>query len=56
MTKYLTGKPFSVACSRGNLTDTEYFVRVGALVYCPTCKTEKAPQHEHSTNTDRKGN
>lgn len=45
MTKFMTGKPFSVPVSRGNLTDRDYFIRVGALIYCPKCDDYRGPNH-----------
>ena len=47
MTQYLTGKPFSAPVSKGNMTSEEYFIRVGAIKYCPVCKKNKAENHKH---------
>jgi hypothetical protein len=54
--QYLTNKPFSVACSPGHLTDREYFIAVGALVFCPICDDYKAPKHECKANSVSPGN
>lgn len=52
--KYATGKPFSVSVSPGNLTAREYFIRVGALTYCPKCDDYRGPTHDCQPNA--KGN
>lgn len=46
MTKYLNPQPFSAPVSPGNLTAEEYFVRVGALVFCHACGKNVAAPHE----------
>lgn len=46
MTQYLTGKPFSVpTCPSGEMSTEEYFVRVGALVWCPACDKNVSAPH-----------
>jgi len=29
------------------MTSEEYFIRVGAIKYCPVCKKNKAEEHNH---------
>jgi hypothetical protein len=45
VTKYLNGKPFTEPVSSGKLTTEEYFVRVGALVFCHACNKNVAVSH-----------
>jgi len=47
MTQYLSGKPFSVPTSSGKLSEEEYFLRVGLIVYCESCKRNVAAPHKN---------
>lgn len=46
MTKYLSSQPFSAPVSPGNLTTEEYFLRVGAIVFCEKCDKNVSAPHE----------
>ena len=46
VTKYLSGRPFTESASNGKMTDEEYFIRVGALVYCPACEKNVSAPHD----------
>jgi hypothetical protein len=46
MTKYLNPQPFSAPTSTGKMTAEEYFIAVGALVYCPACGKAVSNPHQ----------
>jgi hypothetical protein len=46
MTKYLNPGPFSGATSNGKMSDVEYQIAVGALVWCDRCAGYRKPDHE----------
>ena len=41
--KYLKSEPFSVAVSPGNMTDRQYDIAVGNLVWCFRCEKFSEP-------------
>lgn len=45
MTKYLNGQPFSTPVSTGRMTDRDYKIAVGALVFCQNCEDYLEPGH-----------
>lgn len=46
MTKYLNPGPFSGATSNGKMSDLEYQIAVGALVWCDRCQGYRKPEHD----------
>ena len=57
MTKYLNPGPFSGPTSNGKMSDLEYQIAVGALVWCPRCRDYQEPDHDcpgdHDVQEDR---
>jgi hypothetical protein len=43
MTKYLNSQPFSGPTSNGRMTDLEYSIAVGGIIFCEQCKALHAP-------------
>jgi len=45
MTKYLNSQPFSAPVSNGKMTDLEYKIAVGGLIFCWACAANVENPH-----------